>query len=134
AVYALCYAISWIRSWPDAVRWLWNRIRPSTENGEAKLVEPVTGNFWRWTISGAVYGALVMAITYLFLSSSETIERLIFLDVLGGTTTGVAVPRRMLALLYLGVPFMLLAQLLAEMIFVGLTSEEVYSDEDREWL
>jgi hypothetical protein len=133
-IYALGYAISWISSWPGAVRRLWHRVRPPTENGEAKLVESITGNFWRWTISGAVYGALVMAITYLFLSSSETIERLIFLDVLGGTTTGVAVPRRLLALLYLGVPLMLLAQLLAEMIFVGLTSEEVYSDEDREWL
>ena len=52
----------------------------------------------------------------------------------GQTRPGVGVPRRLLALLYLGVPLMLLAQLLAEMIFVGLTSEEVYSDEDREWL
>ena len=29
---------------------------------------------------------------------------------------------------------MLVAQLLAEMIFVGLTSEEPNSEEDREWL
>src|SRR5262249_39840879 len=70
-----------------------------------------------------------------FLSNSEAIERLIFLDDLSGSeTTGVALPRRLLALLYLGVPLMLLAQLVAEMIFVGLTSEEDYSDEDREWL
>src|SRR5262249_24343056 len=43
-------------------------------------------------------------------------------------------PRRLLALVYLGVPLMLVAQLIAEMIFVGLTSEVPNSDEDREWL
>jgi hypothetical protein len=80
-----------------------------------------------------------MAITYSFLSHSETIEKLIFLDYLGylgvaQTAAETSAPRRLLALLYLGVPLMLLAQLLAEMIFVGLTSEEAYSDEDREWL
>ena len=37
-------------------------------------------------------------------------------------------------MVYLGVPLMLVAQLIAEMIFVGLTSEEPNSEEDREWL
>ena len=127
--------IGWIGSWPYAARRLWSRFRAASKKKEAaKSAEAIVGNFWRWTLSGVVYGALVAAITYLFLGSSKSIEKLIFLDVFGGNTTGVAVPRRLLALLYVGVPLMLLAQLLAEMIFVGLTSEEVYSDEDREWL
>src|SRR5262245_23570342 len=134
SIYALSYAISWISSWPHAARRIWNSFGPPGENAERKR-EAITGNFWRWTLSGAVYGALVMAIAHLFLNNSQDIERLIFLDdVFRSATTGAAVPRRLLALLYLGVPLMLLAQLVAEMIFVGLTSEENYSDEDREWL
>ena len=133
-IYALSYAISWIRSWPDTARRIWKRFGPASEHAGLKREPILGGNFWRWTLSGAVYGALVMAIAYLFLNSSEAIERLIFLDAWGGETTGAAVPRRLLALLYLGVPLMLLAQLVAEMIFVGLTSEESYSDDDREWL
>ena len=135
-IYALSYAISWIRSWPSALGRAWAWVRALTQSGIPKPPRRPSGNFWRWTLSGAVYGTLVMAITYLFLTNDVRIERLIFLDYLGDAKTADvnSSPRRLIALLYLGVPLMLLAQLLAEMIFVGLTSEEAYSDEDREWL
>ena len=38
----------------------------------------------------------------------------------------------LLALIY-GVPWIIMAQLIAEMIFVGLTSWQTFSDSDREW-
>ena len=74
-----------------------------------------------WTVSGAVYGALVGLGAYLF-------------STLGPYQT---IPYNVLSLLLsfiFGVPWMLMSQLAAEIIFVGLVSYEADSDADREWL
>jgi len=152
-IYGLSYAISWIRSWPKISARAWTRVRALfNKDVRVETEKSAAGNFWRWTLSGAIYGVLVTAITYLFLNQSEVIEKLIFMrlsDAILDLTAAAeaaktldpaaaklaaSMPRRLLALIYLGVPLMLVAQLLAEMIFVGLTSEEPNSEEDREWL
>ena len=135
-VYGLSYAISWIWSWPKILSRGWTRVRAFfTKDGRVVAGEVNAGNFWRWTLSGAVYGALVMVIGWLFLNNDAPIEKLVFLDYFNPRPSdSTTAPRRLLALVYLGVPLMLLVQLAAEMIFVGLTSGEPNSDEDREWL
>jgi hypothetical protein len=73
-----------------------------------------------------VYGALVGLGAYLFA----------LLRPYGAS--GTISPRHelwnLLLPMILGVPWVLLSQLVAEMIFVGLTSYETNSDSDREWL
>jgi hypothetical protein len=139
AIYALGYAISWIRSWPTAWAATWRRIRAmASGDRQRKPTEAaVAGDFWRRTLSGAVYGALVLVICCWFINNDAPIEKLLFLDYFGDlnprTSHSIGEPRRLLAVIYLGVPLMLAAQLVAEMIFVGLTSEQANSDEDREW-
>ena len=79
--------------------------------------------FWdlaAWMIAGAVYGSLVAVAVY--------IHRLVY---------GVGFwefDTSELVLLIFGVPWVITSQLLADMIFVGLTSNERNSDSDREWL
>ena len=123
-IYGLSYAISWIWSWPKMLARGWTRVRALfTKDGRVEAGEVNAGNFWRWTLSGAVYGALVMVIGWLFLNNDAPIEKLVFLDYFNPRPSdSTTAPRRLLALVYLGVPLMLLAQLAAEMIFVGLTS------------
>jgi hypothetical protein len=72
-----------------------------------------------WTISGAAYGALMAFGVYLYFYLSEK---------------GVwhCEPMEIL-LLICGVPWIFLSQLVAEMIFLGLSSYENGSDSDREW-
>jgi hypothetical protein len=79
-------------------------------------------DFGLWTASGLVYGALLGLGGHLFtlLSPYETSDPhsiwLIIIPVV------------------LGIPWVLVSQLVAEMIFVGLVSYEENSDADREWL
>jgi hypothetical protein len=138
-IYALSYAISWIKAWPKASARAWRRVRALlAKEPRPALSDKGSSDFWRWTLSGGVYGALVMVITFLFLNNDAPIERLIFFDFdwfnRARAPTDISGPRHLLALIYLGVPLLLGAQLIAEMIFVGLTSEEPDSEEDREWL
>ncbi len=72
-----------------------------------------------WTASGLVYGALIGLGAYLFASLSPYEDRsdfTLFLPIV------------------FGIPWVLMSQLIAEMIFVGLVSYEDQSDSDREWL
>ena len=74
----------------------------------------------RWAASGAVYGGLLGLGAHLFtLLSPYTGEQSVW---------------NILFPVILGVPWVLAAQLFAEMIFVGLASYEANSDADREWL
>ena len=76
-------------------------------------------DFLVWTASGLVYGALLGAGAYLY--HLPPVENLwIFNDLL--------LP------MMLGVPWILLSQMISDMIFVGLSSYEANSDDDREWL
>ena len=74
-----------------------------------------------WIVAGTVYGGVIA--TGLFLYIYHVLP----------SGIGIFQPREAL-LLVLGVPWALTAQLIAEMIFVGLTSWEEESDGDREWL
>jgi hypothetical protein len=78
------------------------------------------GDFVAWIVAGAVYGVLLGVAIYIH-----------------GQTYGVGFwefDTSEVMLLVFGVPWVLLAQLVAEMIFVGLSSWEEGSDSDREWL
>jgi hypothetical protein len=79
-------------------------------------------DFWMWALSGLVYGGLVGFGAHLY---------------------GVTMPYSgegahsiwtILVPVIFGVPWVLLSQLFAEMVFVGLVSYEIDSDSDREWL
>lgn len=78
------------------------------------------GDFVAWIIAGAVYGVLLGVAIYIHRQ-----------------TYGVGFAEfdtSEVMLLVFGVPWVLLSQLLAEMVFVGLSSWEEGSDSDREWL
>jgi hypothetical protein len=78
------------------------------------------GDFVAWIVAGAVYGVLLAVAIYIH-----------------GETYGVGFwefDTSEVVLLIFGVPWVLFAQLIAEMIFVGLSSWEERSDSDREWL
>ena len=121
---AILYALSWIASWPRVSQ---------------------VGDFLRWTVSGAVYGMLAALVVYffandyvgdwIFFSLGEWITRLAtILTETNQGAAGINSYKHTLVLIYFGVPLLLLAQLTAEMIFVGLSSYEEHSDDDREWL
>ena len=78
-------------------------------------------DFAMWALSGLVYGGLVGFGAHLYA---------VTLPNLSGTWAiwGILLP------VILGVPWVLMSQLFAEMVFVGLVSYEVNSDADREWL
>jgi hypothetical protein len=103
---ATIYALSWVTAWPKT-------------RG--------AGDFALWTISGLVFGALVGVGVHLFLSVEDVeVEKLFF---------GLSAPsERVLIAIIFGVSWVLIAQLIAEVIFVGLTSYQDGSDGDREWL
>ncbi len=73
-----------------------------------------------WALSGLVYGGLVGFGAHLFTLMSPY-------------TGGQSIWLILLPVIF-GVPWVLISQLLAEMVFVGLASYERNSDSDREWL
>lgn len=85
-------------------------------------------DFWLWALSGAIWGVLLGTGVYAY-GLAPTDGRLLFNDLL-------------LPVMF-GVPWLLISQMIAEMIFVGLdshqgrdsrTSSQDDSDSDREWL
>jgi hypothetical protein len=121
---ALMYALSWITSWP--------RVRG-------------VDDFWRWTLTGTLYGVLVGLVVYFFAndyigdwafySFSDWFWQLwglFFSPHVGDLNPDLY--KHQLVLIHLGVPMLLGAQLVAEMVFVGLSSYQEHSDDDREWL
>jgi hypothetical protein len=78
------------------------------------------GDWVKWALSGLVYGALVGFGAYLFRLLAPY------------PPAGSHVP--LLAGIILGVPWILMSQLIADDIFGGLVSNEPQSDSDREWL
>ena len=93
----------------------WLAARPDCRN-----TADYFGDLTAWTIAGAIYGALlgvgVCFAHQVYLGEPRFLQPVEF------------------ALIILGVPWILLAQQLAEVIFVGLSSHEDASDSDREWL
>lgn len=76
----------------------------------------------RWAASGLVYGGLVGYGAHLYAG---------LMPYSGDPKDGV---KLILLPVILGVPWILVAQLFAEMVFVGLVSYQPNSDADREWL
>ena len=79
-------------------------------------------DFCRWTLSGLVYGGLVGLGAHLFTFLMP------YSDAAKTDLWTILVP------VIFGLPWVLLSQLFADMIFVGLVSYEKNSDADREWL
>ena len=111
---AVLYALSWLTALPFKTagekrrRWYWTR------------------DWLSWTVGGGgVYGALMGLGAYLFLTHD-----LKFL--LGGLELAPQTTNLLILAIY-GVPWIINAQLTAEMVFVGLTSWQEGSDSDREW-
>jgi hypothetical protein len=75
-------------------------------------------DFMAWTLSGAIYGALVAVALYAYLIIPDQ---------------GLWGMQVYFMHLTFGVPWILLAQTLADMVFVALSSFEPEADADREW-
>ena len=99
------FAAGWIAGWP---------LRPNCRD------------FGFWTATGAIYGALVGLGAYLFSLLGPYGH--------GGMISETHALWNLLLPMIFGVPWVLMSQMAAEMIFVGLTSYEKNSDSDREWL
>ncbi len=78
-------------------------------------------DFWRWTASGLIYGGLVGYGAHLYAG-------MLPYSLAGKSVTMILLP------VILGVPWIMIAQLFADMVFTGLVSYQVNSDSDREWL
>ena len=119
---AAIYAASWLWAWPP-------RKHGKSACGKIYWVR----DFYSWVIAGAVYGGLIGAGVYLlanydlwFVIGNTNLPNA------AGHAVGSAAGYFLIALIY-GVPWIITAQLTAEMIFVGLTNWQPHSDEDREW-
>ena len=112
------YAIGWIAAAPP---WTWRPCKDETRGFRYWLRD-----FASWSIGGGgFYGAIVGLGVHLF----AKFEPLLLIGhVTGARQTGLF----LIALIY-GVPWIITAQLTAEMIFVGLSSWQRFSDADREW-
>ena len=76
-------------------------------------------DFVMWAAAGAVFGALVALGLYFWVQIPEQ---------------GILIFSSVVFDLVFGIPWVLMSQTIAEMIFVGLASYQPRSDEDREWL
>jgi Patatin-like phospholipase len=103
---AIIYALSWLTAWP--------RTRGARD-------------FALWTVSGLVFGALVGVGVHLLLNIDDVEVKALFLDSLSAPS------ERVLLVIIFGVPWILVAQLIAQVIFIGLTTYQDGSDGDREW-
>jgi hypothetical protein len=112
------YASAWILAWPPA--------NCSTRRG-AKGSDAIywLRDFVAWLVAGGVYGGFIGVGVHLFAKYD--------LALLIGNVVGVKTTSTFLIGLIYGVPWIITAQLTAEMIFVGLTSWQPLSDANREW-
>jgi Patatin-like phospholipase len=119
ALGAALYFISWFLAFPF---WRCKEKRPW-------LYWPRDG--LAWTVAGAIYGALAGLGAHVFMH--EDLTTLIGnIELIGKIEIPEASQGVILVAIY-GLPWLITAQLIAEMVFVGLTSGEPNSDADREW-
>lgn len=109
----LLYAVAWLVAWP------WPK---DTEGRDARYW---ARDFRQWSVAGGVYGAIIGLGIFLFANYD--------FDILIGNIAVTDETKNALLLFIYGVPWIITAQLTAEMIFVGLTSWQIDSDADREW-
>src|SRR5262249_39555896 len=102
---AIVYTLSLLLAWVSSFR-------------RGKLSIPV---FLAWVMSGSIYGVMLGFAFYAFvIFPGGTLGNTMFID-------SPALP------LTFGVPWILLSQFLAQVVFVGLSSRRSGSDWDREW-
>lgn len=104
----------------------WLAALPFTHTGEQRKFWYWFRDWLSWALgAGGVYGALMGLGAYLYVQHD--------LKFLIGNPNVSDDTARLLILAIYGVPWIINAQLTAEMIFVGLTSWQKNSDSDREW-
>lgn len=119
------YTLAWILAWPPAT---WVPFRDATTGWtETRSRLYWVRDFVCWVAAGGVYGAMIGVGIRTVASYPSWAWMLI-----GNADVDHATAVFLLAFIY-GVPWIVMAQLSAEMIFVGLTSWQAYSDSDREW-
>jgi hypothetical protein len=126
------YALAWVSAWPPKT---WVPYR----DPESGRIETRSGLYWArdfisWAAAGGVYGAIIGVGIHIIARSAETDatgHSWVWL-LIGNANVDYATAVFLLAFIY-GVPWIIMAQLIAEMIFVGLTSWQTFSDSDREW-
>ncbi|MGB9368024.1 MAG: patatin-like phospholipase family protein [Xanthobacteraceae bacterium] len=126
------YALAWILAWPPKT---WVPCRDAASG----RVDTRRGLYWAqdfvsWVAAGGVYGAIIGVGIHVIARSIETDatgNSWVWL-LIGNANVDHASAVFLLAFIY-GVPWIIMAQLIAEMVFVGLTSWQPYSDSDREW-
>jgi hypothetical protein len=114
----LIYAVGWIAGYVYALA----AGSPSTTNQWVK-------DFFSWAASGLVYGAIVGFGAYLYLLLAPYSNP----KVPSQCALSADYPHLLLPIVF-GVPWVLMAQLTAEIVFAGLRSNEDNADADREWL
>jgi hypothetical protein len=119
---AVVYALAWIAAWPIGKD-------PARQRENA-------GRYWTrdaicWSIAGGVYGAGVGLGVYTVAHFKQLWFLLGYVN-LGNPEFRSDTGYFLIALIY-GIPWILTAQMTAEMIFVGLTNWQPHSDPDREW-
>ena len=126
------YALAWISAWPPKT-WVPYRY-PESGRTEARGGLYWARDFISWAAAGGVYGAIIGVGIHIIARSAETDatgHSWVWL-LIGNANVDYATAVFLLAFIY-GVPWIIMAQLIAEMIFVGLTSWQTFSDSDREW-
>ena len=111
--------------------WAWPPRYDNTGPGDKKPRHYWLRDFYSWGIAGGVYGALIGLGVYVL----ANFDLWIVSHVGSPTSAQLLVASRaifLIALIY-GMPWIITAQLTAEMIFVGLTNWQPHSDADREW-
>jgi hypothetical protein len=111
---AAIYCMSWI------IASAWKTHSVSIDKGLGRVSDPKERNYqdmFSWIIAGVLVGLFVVYGLRLLdqVSAGDDFRRVLIIDIVGP-------------------PWILLSHLVAEMIFVGLTSHEKASDDDREWL
>ncbi|MEJ0073836.1 MAG: hypothetical protein WDO17_00055 [Alphaproteobacteria bacterium] len=129
AVGAVIYAAAWLWAWPPGN----DHAPPNARRTRLDWLRDLNA----WIVAGGVYGALIGTGVYILAHYDLwfVIGNINWPSATGGSDqpsissdTGYF----LIALIY-GVPWIIWAQLTAEMIFVGLTNWQSHSDADREW-
>src|SRR3954471_12907651 len=119
------YALAWIFALPPRT---WVPCRDAASGWiETRSRGYWASDFFAWVAAGAVYGAMIGVGTHIIAKYPPWAWLLI-----GNADVDHTSAVFLLAFIY-GVPWIVTAQLTAEMIFVGLTSWQPFSDSDREW-
>jgi Patatin-like phospholipase len=124
---ALIYAISWLASrigWSPGNWRSWSAARAAISRQAAHVGSKLT-YLLAWSTAGAVYGSLVALGVYVY----SQIPQEGILSIHGEALFSLYVLH-----VVVGLPWIILSQLIADMIFVGLTDNRYESDADREWL